>query len=106
MSRQFGLRVRYAGVDKGLYPLKEERTAVGRGLAGRADICVEEPLVSGGKHFFIDWDAETQCHVLKDLGHPNRIQVNGVEVGDRATLRLCDGDEITIGQSIYRYEAL
>ena len=105
MGRQFGLRVQYEGVDKGLHPLTGS-TAVGRGLAGWADIRVEEPLVSGGKHFVIDWDEEAECHTLTDLGHPNRIRVNGVIVGAGSRLRLREGDEISIGESVYRYEAL
>jgi hypothetical protein len=105
MEHRLGLRITFDGADRGLYPLGA-RTAVGRGLAGWADVMLEDPRVSGGKHFFVEWDSEEQAYFLQDTGHPNRITLNGVAVEPLARLRLGVGDTIAINRTTVRLEAL
>lgn len=105
MAQQFGLRIIIGGLDKGLTALREHN-AIGQGKAGWADICVPEQMLSGGKHFYIEWDDKNNSHILIDLRHPNRISLNGQPIEGGQTLPLCDGDEISIGNTVMRYEAI
>ncbi len=71
-------------------------------LVGRsedADLQLPHPSVSR-RHCMLWRDGEN-CH-LRDLGATNRTRVNDVELGDEIHI-LCDGDHITVGESILKY---
>jgi hypothetical protein len=78
--------------------VEDEPLIIGR--AGDSDVVVSDPTVSK-RHVEVRREGE---HVtIVDLGSTNGTQVNGVGIKQRA---LADGDEIRIGATVLRYEAL
>lgn len=79
------------------FALAEARVTLGRGAMN--DIVLNDPKVSRA-HARIEC-GETGC-ILIDLGSANGTRVNGLAV-ERATLK--SGDQITLGDSLVRFEA-
>jgi Nif-specific regulatory protein len=81
---------------KGVYPLKEGKTCIGR--SAESAIVLQDSLVSR-QHAEIDFDGSVV--VLRDLGGKNPIRVNGKDVKE---CQLFDGDRIAIGRSEIVFE--
>ena len=98
-------RHREGGATDGLVLGDGTRIAIGDepvtvGRANDCDVVLSDPTVSK-RHVEIRRDG-TQVTVV-DLGSTNGTQVNGVGAKERV---LNDGDEIRIGATVMRYEAL
>lgn len=86
-------------------PLEREEVILGRAL--EADVRVNDAKVSR-RHAKIKTVLDSSTgepeYVLCDLGSRNGISVNGVKVDERETL--ANGDKITIGEHILKFELL
>ena len=76
------------------YPLKNERTTVGR--KPHNDIHLEDPTVSGEHAVFLN----LQHFYVEDLGSTNGVILNGKRVTKR---QLTNGDVIRIGRHEFRF---
>lgn len=71
--------------------------------AGNDIVIATDPYISGA-HAMIQCDANG-CF-LTDVGSTNGTTVNGTKLEANAKQLLLDGDEVMIGQTSYRYEAI
>jgi len=84
--------------DGSRFGIGDELVTVGR--AGDCDLVLADPTVS--KHHF-ELRRQGLQIVLVDLGSTNGTRVNGVGIRERV---LADGDEIRLGATVLRYEAV
>ncbi|MCE5322790.1 FHA domain-containing protein [bacterium] len=79
--------------------------ANGENTIGRRDgdntIVISDPYISG-RH--ADLHAENGLFIVTDVGSTNGTSVNGVRLQPNEPKDILDGDEITIGQKVFRIE--
>ena len=91
------LVIRNGGFEGMSYDLGKDPTVIGRNPT--TDITLLDEGISR-EHAIIAFDDQERCHIVEDLQSTNGTKVNGKRVR-QATL--ADGDEILIGQTLFRF---
>jgi len=91
------ITVLFNGQKRAMLLLDVEEIVIGRGQS--AHIALDDNPIVSRRHAVLR--AEGDAHVLQDLGGPNGTFVNDEKV---RTVRLREGDRITLGKHTLRYE--
>lgn len=91
------LQIADGGFDGMVYELAAEETLIGRNPT--TDVTLLDENISR-EHALILYDAERDSYTLEDLQSTNGTKVNGKGI---RTCELCEGDEIQIGSTRFRF---
>ncbi len=93
------LTIQNGGFEGMTYELGSEPTVIGRNPT--TDITLLDEGISR-EHAIIEFDPATGAFSIEDLQSTNGTKVNGKRVRSEA---LSDGDEVLIGQTLFRFSA-
>ncbi len=97
MKTQARLQILNGGFEGMSYELTDEETMIGRNPT--TDITLLDEGISR-EHALVLYDSEADAFSIEDLQSTNGIKVNGKRVRSCA---LSDGDELTIGHTLFRF---
>ncbi len=92
------LQILNGGFEGMTYELADEETLIGRNPT--TDITLLDEGISR-EHALVVYDGETCEFSIEDLQSTNGTKVNGKGV---RSAPLADGDEVTIGHTVFRFE--